>query len=225
MSTSPIEVLNRRLLHIEVADRLREMIMWGQLQPGQRLNERQFCERFDISRTPLREAFMMLSSEGLLKLLPNRGAMVTPLTLTELEDMFQVMAVLEGLAGELACQRATEEDIEEITALHREMLEHHARDELKPYFEANQAIHQKIVDCARNAELTDIYKKLSVRIRRARYMANFSKERWDQAVDEHEEILDVLKRRESGKLKSLLQRHLKNKYKVIKTWMQQSLRG
>jgi DNA-binding GntR family transcriptional regulator len=225
VSTSPIEVLNRRLLHIEVADRLREMIMWGQLEPGQRLNERQFCERFDISRTPLREAFMILSSEGLLKLLPNRGAMVTPLTLTELEDMFQVMAVLEGLAGELACQRATEQDIAEIAALHLKMLEHHSRDELRPYFEANQNIHQKIVDCARNAELTDIYKKLSVRIRRARYMANFSKERWDQAVNEHHEILEALKRRNSRELKTLLQRHLKNKYEVIMAWMQQSAKS
>lgn len=219
--SSPLaaDVLKRRLLHTQVADRLRELIVWGDLEPGERLNERLLCERFDISRTPLREALKMLSAEGLVTLLPNRGAVVTTLTRAEAEDMFQVMAVLEGLAGELACKRATAENIAEIQALHAAMKGHHANRDLMPYFRVNQQIHQKLVDSARNTELANLYRNLSVRIRRARYMANFSKARWDHAMKEHEEILQALVQRESARLKAILQKHLENKFGAIRDWL------
>lgn len=222
VSTPSIEALSRRLLHIDVADKLRELIIWGELEPGQRLNERMFCERFGISRTPLREAFMILSAEGLLTLLPNRGAMVTPLTSEQVEDMFEVMGALEGLAGELACRLATDEEIDEITRLHGEMRRHYEHGELREYFAANQRIHRRIIECARNEELANVTRRMSARIRWARYKANFSAERWRQAVSEHEEILDALVRRDGKRLKTLLQQHLHNKYEVIAEWLQAS---
>ncbi|HSO08265.1 MAG TPA: GntR family transcriptional regulator [Pelomicrobium sp.] len=214
---SPVsgDAIGRRPLHDEVAARLRDLITRGELSPGERLNERVLTERFGISRTPLREAIKVLSSEGLVELLPNRGAAVTRITRADAEDMFQVMAVLEALAGELACQRATEDDIAEVRALHYQMRAHHARGELAEYFQLNQRIHEKIIDCARNAALTGVYRGLSGRIRRARYMANLSRERWDHAVEEHEQILAALTRRDGEQLKALLRRHLENKLDVI----------
>jgi DNA-binding GntR family transcriptional regulator len=161
----------------------------------------------------------MLSSEGLVKLLPNRGAIVTTITRADAEDMFQVMAALEALAGELACERATEGDIAEIRALHNQMRGYYSGGELAEYFALNQRIHQKIVDSACNTELADIYRRISWRIRRARYMANFSKERWDHAMEEHEQILDALVQRDREGLKALLAEHLKNKFEVIQDWL------
>jgi len=213
------EPISPRPLHTEVADRLRDLIMQGDLAPGDRLNERLLTERFGISRTPLREAIKMLASEGLVQLLPNRGAIVTAVTRASALDMFQVMAVLEALAGELACERASEREIAEITALHDQMRLHYKRRELNEYFRLNQSIHQRIIDCAGNAELADIYRKISVRLRRARYMANFSKERWDDAMGEHEQILDALVQRDARRLKALLATHLKNKFRVIEDWL------
>jgi DNA-binding GntR family transcriptional regulator len=214
-----VEAISPRPLHNEVADRLRELITRGELSPGERLNERVLTERFGISRTPLREAVKILSSEGLVKLLPNRGAIVTTITRADAEDMFQVMAVLEALGGELACQRASEKDIAEVKELHRKMRAHHAEGDLADYFEFNQRIHQKIIDCAGNRELTDAYRRISVRIRRARYMANLSKPRWNEAMEEHEQILDALIRRDSERLKALLTTHLTNKFRVIQAWL------
>lgn len=213
------EVIRPPPLHVEVADRLRNLIVHGELPPGTRLNERLLTERFNISRTPLREAIKMLSSEGLVELLPNRGAVVTTITRDDVRDMFEVMAVLEALAGELACERASKEDIAEIRALHKQMSVHYRRRELEEYFSFNQRIHQKIIDSTGNKVLLETYRRLSDRVRYARYMANLSKERWDRAMKEHEQILDALTKRDGERLKALLAAHLTNKSDVIQDWL------
>ena len=214
-----VEPISPRPLHSEVADRLRDLIVQGELAPGDRLNERLLTERFGISRTPLREAIKMLASEGLVQLLPNRGAVVMSITRKSARDMFQVMGVLESLAGQLACTNATEREIEDIAALHEQMRRHHKRRELNEYFRLNQEIHQRIVDCAGNAELADVHRRLSVRLRRARYMANYSKVRWDEAMAEHEQILEALTQRDAKRLPALLVAHLDNKLNVVEDWL------
>lgn len=214
-----VEAITPRPLHDEVADQLRALITRGDLAPGQRLNERRLTEQFGISRTPLREAFKLLSSEGLIKLLPNRGAVVTTITPADAEDMFQVMEVLEPLAGELACKRASEEDIAAVKALHERMRDFHAAGDLVNYFDLNQRIHQKIVDCAGNRELSDAYRRISTRIQRARYMANLYKPRWNEAMAEHEQMLEALLRRDSELLKSILSGHLANKSRAVRDWL------
>lgn len=219
MESQKQEAIDRRPLHREVADRLRTLIVYGELAPGERLNERVLAERFNISRTPLREAIKILSLEGLVRLLPNRGAQVTELTESGIEDMFQVMGALEALAGELACARASDEDIAEIRSLHDQMAERFRAGDRAGYFSLNQQIHQKIVACAGNVELSSMYVNLTQRVHRARYMANFSKRRWNDAMQEHEEILDALARRDSVQLTSILRAHLHNKLEVIRQWL------
>lgn len=211
-----------RALHTEVADRLREMIIRGELSQGERLNERLLTERFQISRTPLREAIKTLSSEGFVDLRPNRGAIVTTITRADAEDMFQVVSALEALAGQLACARGTDEEFARIREMHQEMRLCHARRDLDAYFALNQRIHEAIVECARNQALARIYRMLAVRIRRPRYIANFSAQRWDDAMREHEEILEALLRRDGHSTKSLLATHLNNKLAVIEEWLEES---
>lgn len=209
------KAIDRRPLHHEVAARLRDMIIQGELAPGARLNERVLCQQLGISRTPLREALKVLATEGLVELLPNRGAVVTQLTLRAVREIFEVMGALERLAGELACRNATDADIAEIRALHYQMMAHYARGDLAGYFRYNQQIHIKLVECTGNATLAATYRNLNAHVRRARYMANLSRERWDKAVQEHEEILDALTRRDSARLQGLLQDHLGNKMLVV----------
>ncbi len=206
----------RKALHDEVTARLRDLIVEGELASGVRVPERELCERFGISRTPLREALKILASEGLVDLQHHRGAVVASLTAESLDDLFQVMGALEALAGEIACARASDADIADIRALHERMLEHHARHELSEYFRLNQQIHEHIIAAAGNPVLSQIYRGLSVRIRRARYMANLSKGRWDQAVSEHQQILDALTVRDGRRLGRLLREHLQNKLDVVK---------
>jgi len=205
----------RASLHEMVTEHIREMIFSGALSGGDRVPEKLLCERLGISRTPLREALKVLASEGLLTLLPNRGARVARLTVDAVEELFPVMGALEALAGELACARASNDQIAEVRALHYQMALHHARGEILPYFELNQRIHEAILAAADNPTLKASYDALAGRVRLARYRANMSKPRWDQAMAEHEEMLDALSRRDGGRLAEVLRRHLDNKRATV----------
>lgn len=209
--------IRRASLHQEVVPRLRNMIFEGELAPGERVPERILCERFAISRTPLREALMVLAAEGLIDLSPHRGATVSKLSPESLEHLFPVMEALEGVAGELACRHMTDQDLEEIRSLHERMVAHYRSGDRVEYFQLNQRIHHKIVEAARNPILMDVYTGLSGRIRRARYLANLDGERWQQAIAEHEEILATLAARDGKRLSRLLADHLQHKYDVLKT--------
>ncbi len=207
--------LSPRLLHEDATERLRDMIVQGELVPGAKLVERVLCERLGVSRTPLREAIKRLASEGLVALQPNRGASVTRLTLAAVRETFEVMGALEALAGQLACRNGTEAQLAEIRALHFEMLACHARGDLAGYFRCNQAIHLAIVAASGNATLAATYGTLNAHVRRARYLANLSRGRWDQAVAEHEEILAALAARDGARLQRLLSEHLGAKMTAV----------
>ena len=209
-------------LHEEVAAKLRELIFDGILEVESRIPEKALCERFGISRTPLREALKVLAREGLISLLPNRGARVSKITPQDIDEVFPVMGALEAVAGEAACKNITEEGIAEIRALHYQMALHHTRGERLEYFQLNQKIHEKILEAAENPTLSEVYKGLSGRIRRARYMANIPTQRWDQAMREHEVILEVLATRDGQKLGDLLKTHLLNKSEVVKQTVRKS---
>jgi DNA-binding GntR family transcriptional regulator len=199
-------------LHSEVLAGLRDYIVEGRIPDGARVPERELCERFGISRTPLREALKVLASEGLIELLPNRGARVRIFSAADRRELFDVMGGLEGLAGRLACERATDAEIEEIERIHTEMYGHYLRRDLPAYFRCNQAIHRAIVAAARNAVLSETYETFATRAKRIRYVANLGERRirWSEAVREHEEILDALQRRAGAELSDILFRHLRN---------------
>ena len=200
-------------LHGEILARLREYIVEGNLADGTRIPERQLCDMFGVSRTPLREALKVLASEGLVDLLANRGARVRELSAQDLTELFDVMGGLEALAGRLACEGITNDEVAEIERLHHEMYGFYMRRDLHGYFQCNQLIHQKIVAAARNAALSSIYTSVTGRIRRARYSANLDRkrDRWGEAMREHEAILDALCRRAGAELSDVLFRHLRNK--------------
>ncbi len=210
-----IAPIARRPLHEEATDRLRDLIVQGRLAPGTRLNERLLTAQLGLSRTPLREAFKVLATEGLVELLPNRGAIVSQMDPVRLAETLAVMGALESLAGEFACLNATDGQINEIRSLHFEMLANHARGDLAGYFKFNQAIHLKIVKYSGNAVLYNTYLQLNANVRRARYMANLSQERWDAAVREHGEILAALGARDVPRIKALLSDHLAQKLSSV----------
>jgi DNA-binding GntR family transcriptional regulator len=203
-------------LHDTVVARLRDLVVEGGLAPGARLHERQLCDTLGVSRTPLREALKVLASEGIVELLPNRGARVARLDEGDIENMFEVMGALEALAGRLACRRIGEAELAEIGALHYEMMAQYIRRDLPAYFRLNQAIHAAIVAAARNSILAATYDNLAIRMRRARYLANLSDERWQHAVAEHAAILDALRDRDGTRLAHLLAEHLRNKSAVLR---------
>ena len=204
-------------LHNNVVESIRDLIFEGELIGGQRIPEKLICKKLSISRTPLREALKVLASEQLITLLPNRGARVNRLKGKDIDDMFPVMGALEALAGELACKEISDAQIDEIRSLHYQMSADHKNGNLNNYFELNQRIHAAIMAATKNTTICELYSLLAGRIRIARYRANFSKNRWDQAMAEHEKILDALSKRDSSRLTKILRTHLEKTCETVKS--------
>jgi DNA-binding GntR family transcriptional regulator len=199
------------MLHEEVVARLREMLLEGEVPPGARIPERDLCTALQISRTPLREALKVLAAEGLVVLLPNRGSRAAKLTATDIRHLFEVCQGLEALAGELACARISDQQLEEISGVHAAMNKHWRAGELVPYYRCNRLIHETIVSAANNPVLSALYESVTARIRRARYVTPMTPVRWARAMQEHEAILNTLLRRDSLGLAHILRTHLRNK--------------
>lgn len=205
------EQLKRPSLHEELTTRLRELIIQDQLKPGEKVPEKDLCEAFGVSRTPLREALKVLAAEGFVTLQANRGARVAKVTRAELQETFPVIAALERLAGELACDHLDAAGLAEVEAQHVAMVAAYQAQDRAAYFEANQAIHQAILAAAGNGVLSEQHRRLDARIRRARFMVNLSQARWAQAIAEHEEIIALLRARDGAALGAALHQHMMNK--------------
>jgi DNA-binding GntR family transcriptional regulator len=199
------------MLHEDVVARLRAMLLEGEIPPGARIPERELCEKLAISRTPLREALKVLAAEGLVVLLPNRGSRAARLTDKDVHDLFEVCQGLEALAGELACERITDAQIDTIAAAHIAMVQHYRDGDLVQYYRRNREIHEAIVAAAANPVLSALYESVTARIRRARYVTPMTPPRWALALQEHEAILNALQRRDGVGLAHILRAHLRHK--------------
>lgn len=208
-------IVRKTLHHEVVVDALRELILEGELEPMSRINEVELCERFGISRTPLREAIKLLAAEGLLVLLPNRGARVVALSETEIGEILQVVGALEGAAGELACERITDEELAAIEAATAEMVAAWKAGDYPGYFALNREIHDAIMAAARNSALQSTYRSLSGRVQRARFSAHKTDAQWARAIDDHNLMVMLLRRRDGAALAQLMRDHLKSKWPVI----------
>lgn len=205
----------RAALHEQVAHRLRQMLVENRIQPGAKLNERELSEVLNVSRTPLREAIKMLAAEGLVELLPNRGAIAVELTETDVLNTFEVMAGLEAQSGELAAERITEAELAEIKAMHFEMLAAYTRRDLPNYYRLNAAIHSAINAAAKNPVLASTYAQVNARLQALRFRSNQDEEKWKAAVKEHELMIEALQARDGAAMRNVLLRHLTSKRDVV----------
>ena len=205
------------VLHLSVAQRLRALIVEGGIAPGQKLNERELAEQLQVSRTPLREALKLLTAEGLVEHLPNRGVIAVQLSADDVAHAFEVMAALEGLSGELACARISDAELAELQALNYEMRAHHARRDLPAYYRLNAQIHRAINRAARNPVLSEVYDRLNARLQALRFSSNFDTEKWDAAVRDHDAMIEALAARDGARLRRILVSHMQHKLDVVLT--------
>jgi DNA-binding GntR family transcriptional regulator len=211
MSTEGVKQLPRlarQRLHDTVVEHLRSFIIEGTLGAGTKLNERELCETLGISRTPLREALKVLAAEGLIEISPNRGASVARMSELEIREAFELMSGLEAFAGELACERITADELDEIKALHYAMIVCKNQNDLPGYYQRNRAIHDLINLAARNSALRQTYMALNWRIQALRFRSNLQTPKWDRAVHDHEEMIQALEARDGKRLSAILRQHL-----------------
>ena len=198
----------RVALHEQARDRLRSLIVRGDLAPGVAILETQLSEELGISRTPLREALKLLAAEGLLELRSNRSAQIAPLRPAEIDEIFEVISAIEGIAAQLAASRMTNQELRRLSQLQDRMEAHHDEGRLDEYFKINQEIHSFIIASAKNAVLKSTHDTLLARAERARYFALSSRSRWDESVHEHRQILKALEKRDGAAAARALTQHV-----------------
>ncbi len=200
-------IVRRASLHEQVADKLRQIIAKGDLAAGERINELAIAEAFGVSRTPLREAVKLLAAEGLLELLPGRGARVRRLSPEETVDIFEVIGALESHAVACAVDRMTPRALAEIEQLHARMAEQHARHDVAGYFTNNQKIHALLVRLAGSPALEATHATLTKTARHDRDVTLTSDQRWAESMAEHEEILAAIRAGQSAAARDLMLQH------------------
>ncbi|MBI2771215.1 MAG: GntR family transcriptional regulator [Burkholderiales bacterium] len=213
--TAEIISIPRAALHEQVAQRLRQMLVENQIPPGAKLNERELAEILQVSRTPLREAIKMLAAEGLVELLPNRGAVAVELDEAAVLNTFEVMGGLEAMSGELAATRITDGELSEIKAMHFEMKAAWTRRDLSAYYRLNSQIHRAINAAAKNPVLTTTYNQVNARLQALRFRSNQDEEKWKRAMGEHDRMIEALENHDAAAMSKVLGTHLQNKLDVV----------
>ena len=195
-------------LYQEVAERLRERIFAHELTPGTWVDEQALAEQYGISRTPLREALKVLASEGLVILKPRRGCYVTEISERDLDEVFSIMALLEGECVRIMVERASDAQLDELKAIHAELERAAAARDINGFFEANQAFHRSIQEFADNRWLLQVIEDLRKVIKLSRHHSLFSEGRLAQSLAEHRDILQALLARDAARAETLMRAHI-----------------
>lgn len=180
-------------LHELLVGQLRTMLLNRELPDGSRIPEAELCQRFGVSRTPLREALKVMAAEGLVILRPNRGAVVAPVNPEAIGPIFELKGALERLIGLLAPERATAEDIADLEALHAALGDAQVRHDNSAYTRLNFAFHQRLAQATKNPLLAQNYEALQQKIWRFRFAVNEFSERLSGSYQEHERIMIALR--------------------------------
>ncbi len=158
----------------------------------------------------------MLASEGLVELVPSRGALVRQLTGKDVQDMLAVLIALEDMAAPLACSHASDAQIQEVRQLHDEMLAFYRAGNRLQYFKRNQQIHTQLIAISGNESLALVHETVQSRMRRVRYLGDQDDSTWKGAVSDHEEIIAALEARDAARLKQAMTHHLQQTWERVR---------
>jgi len=199
-------------LYMQVADRLRDQIYQHELTPGDAIDEMALCERFGISRTPLREALKVLNSEGLIELIPRRGSFVRSMDIEELNELFPVMVVLEGLCAREAVENCEPEDLQKLKQMHEKLEDFAKQGDIDGYYEQNFVFHQAVQDLSGNKWLQRVIGDLRKVLRLARHMQLTIPGRLENSLEEHRNIMLAFKNNDPDLADQNMQDHLKQQW-------------
>src|SRR3954468_218756 len=195
-------------LHEEVAAQLRERCCAGELTPGTFLDEVNLAEQLKISRTPLREALKVLTAEGLVRHEPRRGCFVNEVTEQDLDEIFPVIALLEGRCAFEAAQNATDADIAVLEDLHQKLSRHAKARRINEYYATNFAIHEAIIALAGNRWLAGVISDLRKILKLARLQQLHAPGRLEQSLSEHLAVFAALQARDADGAEAAMRTHL-----------------
>ncbi len=195
-------------LYQEVAERLRQRIFAHELTPGTWIDEQKLAEQYGISRTPLREALKVLASEGLVELKPRRGCYVTEISHQDVDDIFPLMALLEGRCAEDAVREADKADVDALKVIHGNLEKAAREGRIDAFFEANQEFHRRIQELANNRWMLSVIQDLRKVLKMSRMHSLFLEGRLQQSLEEHRAIMAAIEAGDAARAGKAMHDHL-----------------
>lgn len=213
MSINKIKSVGRQPLNVVVYEHIKTAIIEGDIEPGTRLTETKVSEQMNVSTTPVREAFRRLASEGLVKIIPWRGAIVQEFTDTEITEVYQCRESLEMLAVELATEQIDAEGIRKLYALVEQSNE---TTDFTKYVDINSEIHNTLLHYANNRTLNNLLSQLNDVIYHNRNLSSYSDVRRAEIHEEHLQIVSSIEKRDKTAASEAMRIHVNNGFEYIK---------
>lgn len=202
-------------LREKILETIRDAIMTGALKAGEKVAEPDLAERFGISRTPIREAFRQLESEGYLTVIPRKGAVVTSFSPRDVEEFYAIKSILEGYAARRACEKLSDKDIERLRSIN-DRLRHLAEiGDIKNFFRIHSDFHDIFIKAADNEKLYELVSNLVRRFQRMRYASLSFPGRMKISVQEHDRIIEAFLKRDANKAETLVRKNAEFGGKVL----------
>jgi len=212
---SKVNLNDYKPLRDVIFDTLRQAIIVGELKPGERLMEVQLAQKMGVSRTPVREAIRKLELEGLVEMLPRKGAHVADLSVKDIMDVLEVRATMDGLASSLSAVRIKDDEIKVLRHLLDQFISYVEKENLQGSIKKDVEFHDVIYHSSRNDKLIQISNNLREQVQRFRviYLKDYSSSK--ELIKEHEAILDAIVRRDPEAAMKAAQIHIKNQEEAI----------
>ncbi|RAV17894.1 GntR family transcriptional regulator [Paenibacillus contaminans] len=204
-------IIGNKNISEEIVELIKQQILNGELNPGNRIVETKLAKELGISQTPVREAIRQLSGEGIITIVTNKGPMVRDFRMQDVFEIYSLRAVLEGFAIRLATFNATEEDIGHLQAFHQEMKAKLDDDSITSLLQESQYIHQTIIKLSQHERLTSMYKSISFQIVLVNRILG-KKSTKAKEVEQHGELIEALVGRDADEAERVMRRHIHRSY-------------
>lgn len=194
-------------LREKILENIRDAIISGSLKAGSRVSESELAERYGISRTPIREAFRQLESEGYLTVIPRRGAVVKEFTPRDVEEFYAIKSIMEGYAARRACEKFSAKELDRLQAINNKLAELARQNDIKHFFKIHSDFHDLFIKVADNEKLRDLITGLVNKFQRLRLTSLSLPGRMMISVQEHEKIIDAFRRKDADTAEDLVRRN------------------
>jgi len=196
-----------KLMSEEIADILRENIISGNINPGEKVNEYQVAKLLNISRPPIREAFRLLAAEGLITLVPRKGAFVSKMSSREVKEIYEMKSMMESFAVRLAIPIINEKEVSELDSILRLMEGKIEENNFKQIQRLNIEFHRRMIKMSKNERLTRFYESIVLPIRKYQRIGLSAPASWETSFQEHRNIVEAIRSRNIELAEKLTREH------------------
>jgi len=194
-------------LREKILENIRDSIVSGSLKAGSRVSEPELADRYGISRTPIREAFRQLESEGYLTVIPRRGAIVSELSPKDVEEFYAIKSIMEGYAARCACEKLHVKDLDRLQAINNKLADLARAGDIKHFFKIHNDFHELFIKAADNEKLHELIAGLVTKFQRLRFTSLSLPGRMEVSVQEHEKIIDAFRKKDADLAETLVRKN------------------